>query len=129
MTVEGFTPKGDDDDESRFNEVGPDYFRTLGIPLVAGREFTDADRAGAPKVADRQRGVRAALHRRTAPAIGTRVMRGGAIRRSSSTPTIVGVVKDANYSNMREPMPPVYYSVAAQSPPAAQHELLRPHGE
>ena len=51
MTVEGFTPKGDGDDNSRFNEVGPDYFRTMGIPLIAGREFTDSDRAGAPKVA------------------------------------------------------------------------------
>ena len=28
----------------------PNYFRTLGIPLIAGREFTDADTRGAPDV-------------------------------------------------------------------------------
>ena len=33
------------------NEVGPGYLRTLGIPLIAGREFTRADAAGTPKVA------------------------------------------------------------------------------
>src|SRR6185436_831875 len=75
MTVEGFTPKRDGDDESRFNEVGPDYFRTMGIPLIAGREFTDADRAGAPKVAV----VNEAFVRHFIPGrnpIGTQVMRG-----------------------------------------------------
>ena len=33
------------------NIIAPDYFRTLGIPLVEGREFTDRDRVGAPLVA------------------------------------------------------------------------------
>ena len=34
-----------------YNEISPGYFRTLGVPLIAGREFTAADAAGAPKVA------------------------------------------------------------------------------
>ena len=113
MTVEGFTPKGDGDDESRFNEVAPDYFRTMGIPLVAGREFTDADRAGAPKVAVvNEAFVRKFIAGR--PAIGTQTMRGSDTKIKYDT-TIVGVVKDAIYSNMRDPMHPVYYSVAAQA--------------
>ena len=113
MTVEGFTPRGDGDDNSRINEVGPDYFRTLGIPLLAGREFTDSDRAGAPKVAVvNEAFVRHFIANR--PAIGTQVMRGSDTKIKYDT-VIVGVVKDAVYSNMREAPVPVYYSVAAQA--------------
>jgi predicted permease len=113
MTVEGFTPNGDGDDNCRFNEVGPDYFRTVGIPLIAGREFADTDRAGAPKVAVvNEAFVRHFITNR--PAIGTQVMRGSDTRIKYDT-VIVGVVKDAIYSNMRDPVYPVYYSVAAQA--------------
>ena len=46
------SPSGPDTDtHSNYNEISPGYFRTLGIPLMSGREFTAADAAGAPKVA------------------------------------------------------------------------------
>jgi len=39
------------DNNSRFNMVGPGYFATVGIPVLAGREFTRYDAIGTPKVA------------------------------------------------------------------------------
>ena len=35
----------------RSNHVGPDFFHTLGVPIVIGREFTDADTTTSQKVA------------------------------------------------------------------------------
>ena len=50
-SVEGFQKDPDTDDGSRYNAVGPNYFHVLGVPLLAGRDFTASDNAGAPKVA------------------------------------------------------------------------------
>ncbi len=44
MTVEGYNPdKPDDRAEPYMNSISPDYFATLGVPIVAGRDFTAAD--------------------------------------------------------------------------------------
>lgn len=51
VAVQGFQAGPDTDNGSRYNEVGPGYFSTLGIPLKSGREFTDADVVNAPRVA------------------------------------------------------------------------------
>ncbi len=108
MTVEGFTPRFDGDSDAYLNEVMPDYFRTLGIPLVSGREFTDSDRAGAPKVAIVNE---AFVKHFVAPRnpIGVGVFRGGGSHVVFDT-FIAGVVKDAHYSGMREAPPPTFYS-------------------
>src|SRR5262249_14364158 len=51
VTIEGYHARVNDDMEVCHNLIGPDYFATMGLPLVAGREFPVADTAGSPKVA------------------------------------------------------------------------------
>ena len=51
INVEGYQAGPDEKPESEYNQVGPDYFRTMGIPLLSGREFTDADNEAGPLVA------------------------------------------------------------------------------
>ncbi len=50
VSVEGYKI-GLDENPPLYNEIGAAYFRTLGIPLISGREFVRSDAAGAPKVA------------------------------------------------------------------------------
>ena len=57
-SVQGFASGPDTDTHANYNEISAGYFRTLGIPLMSGREFTAADRAGSAEGRHRQRGVR-----------------------------------------------------------------------
>jgi predicted permease len=51
FTVEGYAKgNGEEDPRARFRTVSPGFFAALGVPIVAGRDFTDADRADADKV-------------------------------------------------------------------------------
>jgi predicted permease len=107
ITVEGFTPQSDGDDNSNFNLVGPDYFRTMGVALVAGREITEADGPNAPKVAV----VNEAFVRKFLPnqnPIGRRMARGGG-KDVKLEIEIVGVVKDFKYSSLKEAPKTVFY--------------------
>jgi putative ABC transport system permease protein len=52
FTVEGFTPPhGEENPHGRLRMVSPNYFAVIGLPLIAGRDFTPDDRAGAEPVA------------------------------------------------------------------------------
>ena len=51
ITVEGFAAPSDDASDTNLNSVGAGYFRTMGMPLIAGRDFTASDNTTAPKVA------------------------------------------------------------------------------
>jgi predicted permease len=79
------------------NSVGPDYFRTFGIPLIAGREFTARDTAGAPKVAIINETFARFLFGAESP-LGRHMLSGA----DNADLEIVGVVKDSKYGNVRE---------------------------
>jgi hypothetical protein len=51
VEVYGFTPATQDDRNTRYDQVGPRYFTNVGIPLLAGRDFTEADGPGRTRVA------------------------------------------------------------------------------
>src|SRR5476649_633509 len=50
LTVEGYQPKADEYVGSSRVAIGPGFFKSMGVSLRAGREFTDRDNTGAPKV-------------------------------------------------------------------------------
>jgi predicted permease len=109
VAVQGFKAGPDTDSSSSYNKVGPGYFSALGIPVIAGREFTDADTLKSPKVAivnqtfAKKFGLgRDAVGRSMgwAPGLGYR---------SPLDTTIVGVVEDAKYSEVKNQVPPQFF--------------------
>jgi predicted lysophospholipase L1 biosynthesis ABC-type transport system permease subunit len=85
--------------------VGPEFLRTLDVPLLQGRGFTDADREGAAKVAI----VTAGVARRLWPgedAIGKRFHYAGE-NEPESLVTVVGVAPDLHYREHREATPTI----------------------
>jgi len=106
VRVEGFESGPDIDSGSRFNEVGPDYFNTLGMPLVAGREFSVSDGAGAPRVAIVNEAFARKFGLDGRDAVG-RFMGSG--QGEDLDTRIVGVVQDAGYSAVKQETPPVFF--------------------
>ena len=103
VSVQGFHKDPDTDDGSRFNAVGQGYFKVVGVPLLAGREFTAADATGSPKVAI----VNEAFAKKFnlgRDVVGKRMSVGN----DSLNIEIVGFVKDAKYSEVKQKIPPVY---------------------
>jgi predicted permease len=91
--------------------VGPDHFRTLGIPLLRGRALSDADRAGRPRVAV----INETAARRFWPdqdPIGRRVWfsSGGGFASPDSPTEIVGIVGDVLYGPPGEDVRPDFYT-------------------
>jgi len=109
VAVEGFEAGPDTDTNSRFNEVGPGYFATLGIPLLAGRDFTRADTLGAPKVAI----VNEAFAKKFnlgVNAVGKHMSNDrGAGAAPALNMEIVGLVKNAKYSSVKNEIPPQFF--------------------
>jgi len=112
VRVQGFNPdatsgSGKNSNVS-FNAVGSGHFRAIGVPLLAGREFTDADDARAPKVAI----VNETFARHFALGVNPVGKRMG-LGSSDTIPLnieIVGLVRDMKYSNVKGETPPVYFT-------------------
>jgi predicted permease len=103
------------------NATSPGWFETMGIPLVAGRDFTDADRPGAPLVAI----VNHAFVRRyqlPQQPIGRTVRIG--LSNGESRYEIVGVVGDSAYTSPRDGMTATLYMPLAQLQPFGETVIL-----
>jgi len=104
---------------SKFTYASPRYFATMGIPLLTGRGFTDADTNNAPLVLI----VNQAFIRKfigAAQPIGQLVHVMPEPRYPERTYQIIGTIPDTRYSDLREDTPPIAFVPAAQIPVDAQ---------
>jgi macrolide transport system ATP-binding/permease protein len=102
IVVDGYQPPPDEQPTAEYNEVGPYYFVTMGIPLVSGREFTRADDESAALVAVVNETMAARYWRGGNP-MGQRLqVKGRWVQ-------VVGVAKDAKYESLREAPKPFFY--------------------
>jgi predicted permease len=105
VSVEGFEPGPDDDTNARFDEIGPGHFRTLGIPLLAGRELERGDVAGAPRVVlvNEEFARKFGLGR---DAVGKRMARGSG---GDLDMEIVGLVANTAYADVKDEAQPLMF--------------------
>jgi len=105
VRVQGFTHGPDIDADARFNAIGASYLETLGMQLLAGREFSQSDRLGSGRVVLVNQAFVKKFNLGTNP-IGKFMSDG----EDSLDMQIVGLVKDAKYAQVKDDVPPVFYT-------------------
>jgi putative ABC transport system permease protein len=113
----------DDSRKSVFTWVTPGFFRTMDIPMIAGRDFDDRDTTTAPKVV----AVNEAFVRQFflgADAIGRTFESLSEPNYPQTAYQIVGVVKNAKYQDIREDFQPVVYAPEMQHPTPYAFQIL-----
>lgn len=109
---EGYQPQQNEDTETNTNVVGVNFFNTMGIRIVAGRDFNAQDREGSPPVVI----VNEEVARRYygGNAVGKRLKMGS----DAPFSEIVGVTRTAKYRNLREqPLPFIYIPLGQEYQP------------
>ena len=128
IEVEGYTSKGDNDRGSRYDQIGPRYFSTLGIPVVLGREITEQDRPGGRMVCVINATFAKEFFNGRNP-VGLHVTQRYGEERH--TYEVVGVVADSRQNSLRGEIEHRFYTPATQ--PAATLNgvafLVRPRGD
>jgi predicted permease len=112
VTVEGYAAREDEDTHVFLNWVGPNYFATMGIPLLAGREFSEADSASSPKVAIINETMARRYFAGRDP-IGRHFAFGSGAKVHPDI-DIVGVVKNSKHGSVRQVIHPFAYLPYAQ---------------
>jgi predicted permease len=117
---------------SNFNAITPGWLTTFGTPLVAGRDVTAADRKGAPPVVLVNQAFATRFFNGENP-VGRTVSLTAGSPSAEAPREIVGLVSDAVYRSLREPVPPTMYVPLAQfddsrrPAPASMSISVRPH--
>jgi predicted permease len=104
VAVQGFKKGPDTDANANFNEVGPGFYKALGTTLLSGREFSPSDNLNGPKVAivNEEFARKFGLGR---DAVGKYM---GTGRGDSLNIQIVGLVRNAGYSDVKQKPRPVF---------------------
>ena len=113
-------------DLTRLVCVSPQYFETMGIPIVEGRGITDSDRAGAPPAVVLNQSAARALFG-GAPAAGRFVSQSDHYD-SKTALQVIGVARDVRFSSARDPFGFVLYVPIAQSAAPVTGLVLRATG-
>lgn len=125
ITVDGFTPRNDDEGGSTATFVGPGYFSSIGIPMLLGREIGPRDTPKSPPVCV----INEAFAKRFFPGlnpIGKHITSafsddtGNSIRRAME---VVGVATDARVRSLRGNIDPKFYAAADQAGGASWFEI------
>jgi predicted permease len=114
VRVEGYQPRPDEELSVNNSVISTNYFTSLGIPVIAGRDFSDQDDAAHPLVAIINETMARYFFGATNP-IGKKM----ATSDDPKTPLnieIVGLVKDAKYVNLKEGPRWHFYTAMAQQP-------------
>jgi len=106
ITIEGYRAAEEEEVGASIDGATPDYFRTMAIPLIAGREFTERDAAGAPKVVIVNEAF-VKRYSRGQDAIGKRLAFGAGDVKPDRE--IVGIARDSHYGSLRETADPFIY--------------------
>ncbi|MBV8049898.1 MAG: ABC transporter permease [Acidobacteriaceae bacterium] len=102
IAVDGYEPAPDEQLQVEYNQVGPGYLATLGIPLLSGREFARSDDENAPLVAIVNRTMVLRYWRGEDP-IGRR------LKVKSGWARVVGIAADSKYESIGETPKPFFY--------------------
>jgi predicted permease len=116
--------QGDSNDINRL-VVSPNFFEVMEIPVLRGRGLTPRDNATAPKVAV----INEAAVKKFFPGADPIGQRFGSSVETSDQVEVVGVLKDAKYSSVREPAPPTMYMPYAQRSGGGVVMAVRTAGE
>jgi len=108
IVVDGYTPPPEESPTVDYNEVGEDYFVTMGIALVAGREFTRADDEKGALVAVVNETMAQRFWQGREP-LGHRLQLKGRWMQ------VVGIAKDSKYSSVRERPTPFFFVPVRQN--------------
>jgi macrolide transport system ATP-binding/permease protein len=108
IAVDGYQPARDEKPTAEYNQIGPAYLATTGVPLVSGREFTRADNETAQPVAI-VNDTMAAQYWRGRDPVGQRLQVKGQWLQ------VVGVAKIAKYRSLTETAKPFFYVPMRQS--------------
>src|SRR5580704_7908845 len=115
MAAEGYVAQESEDTHVHEDWISADFFGTMGIPLLSGREFTATDTATSPKVAIVSEGIARRFFGGRNP-IGLHLGIGPNYDKAHPDIEIIGLVKDSKAADVHDKLRPMVYLPYTQDP-------------